>query len=105
MTAHYLHAIWSDRSGMFRRLASAVAPCGTLLVVGHLLGEDWGHGQHHAHAPGALYTAEYVASLLDPAEWPDVVTETRTRDPEAVSRTANHAPDTVLVARRRSGAR
>jgi hypothetical protein len=48
-----------------------------------------------------LYTAEDVASLLDPEEWRDVVTETRERDPEAVSRTANHAPDTVLVARRR----
>ena len=101
VTAHYLHATWSDRPGMFRRLTGAVAPGGTLLVVGHLLGDEWGHGEHHAHDPGVLYTAEDVASLLDPQEWRDVVTETRERDPEAVSRTANHAPDTVLVARRR----
>ena len=105
VTAHYLHASWSDRSGMFRRLAASVAPGGTLLVVGHLLGEHGNHGEHHAHDPGVLYTAEDVASLLDPEEWRDVVTETRDRDPEAVSRTVNHAPDTVLVARRRSGAR
>lgn len=105
VTAHYLHATWSDRPGMFRRLANAVAPGGTLLVVGHLLGEDWGHGQHQAHDPGVLYTAEDVASQLDPQEWRGVVTETRERSPEAASRTANHAPDTVLVARRRSGAR
>ena len=70
---------------MFSGLATAVAPGGTLLVVGHLLGEGWGHGQHHAHDPGVLYTAEDVASLLDPEEWRDVVTETRERDPEAVS--------------------
>ena len=101
VTAHYLHATWSDRPGMFGRLAAAVAPGGTLLVVGHLLGEGWGHGDHHPHDPGVLYTAEDVASLLDPEGWSDVVTETRERDPEAVPRTANHAPDTVLVARRR----
>ena len=101
VTAHYLHATWSDRPAMFRRLATAVAPGGTLLVVGHLLGEHWGHGQHHAHDPGVLYTAEDVASLLDPEEWLDVVTETRERDHQAAERTGNRVPDTVLRARRR----
>ncbi len=101
VTAHYLHATWTDRAAMFARLAAAVAPGGTLLVVGHLLGDEWGHGSHHAHEPGALSPAEDVAAVLDPEQWFDVVTETRSRDPEAVSRTANHAPDTVLVARRR----
>ena len=105
VTAHYLHATWSDRPEMFRRLAGAVAPGGTLLVVGHLMGEHWGHGQHHAHDPGVRYTAEDVAAALDPAEWRDVVTETRGRDPRAAERTGNPVPDTVLVARRRSGAR
>jgi SAM-dependent methyltransferase len=100
VTAHYLHATWTDRSRMFRRLAAAVARGGTLLVVGHLLGDDWVHGAHHAHDPGAMYTAEDVAAVLDAGEW-DVVTEARERDPEATERTGNHAPDTVLVARRR----
>lgn len=104
VTAHYLHATWTDRTGMFRRLAAAVAPGGTLLVVGHRHGEAWGHGQHHAHDPGAIYTAEDVAAVLDPEEWSDVVTETRDRDPGAAERTGNAVPDTVLVARRRSGA-
>ena len=99
VTAHYLHATWSDRPALFRRLAAAVAPGGTLLVVGHLLGDDWVHGSHHAHEPGALYTAEDVAAELAPGEW-DVVTETRERDPHAAEGTGNHAPDTVLVARR-----
>ncbi len=52
-----------------------------------------------------MYTAEDVAAVLDPAEWHDVITETRDRDPEAAARTGNLAPDTVLVARRRSGTR
>jgi SAM-dependent methyltransferase len=102
VSAHYLHATWSDRPGMFARLAAAVAPGGTLLVVGHLMGEQWGHGQHHAHDPGVLYTAEDVAALLDPEEWRDVVTETRDREPEAAERTGNPVPDTVLVARKRN---
>ncbi|RBY74556.1 SAM-dependent methyltransferase [Blastococcus sp. TF02-09] len=99
VTAHYLHSSWTDREAMFRRLAAAVAPGGTLLVVGHQHGEGWGHG--HAHEPGALYSADDVAAVLDPAQWTDVVTETRDRDPDAAHRTGNPVPDTVLVARRR----
>ena len=119
VTAHYLHATWVDRSALFRRLAAAVAPGGTLLVVGHLLveGDDHGHDHGHGHDggdgrgqlnerdPAAFYTAEEVMAALDPAQWQDVVTETRDRDPAAADRTGNHVPDTVLVARRRSGAR
>jgi SAM-dependent methyltransferase len=111
VTAHYLHATWADRPAMFRQLAAAVAPGGTLLVVGHLLpddaGHDHGHGDHegheplHDHDPAAFYTAEDVAAVLDRAEWADVVTEIRDRDPVAGTHTGNPAPDTVLVARRR----
>ena len=115
VTAHYLHATWADRPALFRRLAAAVAPGGTLLVVGHLLVEGAGHGEHgnggehgqgqpHRHDPDAFYTAEDVADLLDPDDWDDVVTEIRDRDPAAAERTGNPVPDTVLVARRRSGA-
>ena len=121
VTAHYLHASWVDRAALFRRLAAAVAPGGTLLVVGHLLveaddhnhGHGHGHGHHgeegrgqlHERDPAAFYTAEEVMSALDPAAWEDVVTETRDRDPGAAERTGNHVPDTVLVARRRSASR
>ncbi|MGY1720701.1 class I SAM-dependent methyltransferase [Blastococcus sp. SYSU DS0552] len=101
VTAHYLHASWTDREGVFRRLAAAVAPGGTLLVVGHLHGQGWGHGHTHTHDPGVLYTAEDVAAALDPGEWADIVTAVRDRDAGAVQRTGNPVPDTVLVARRR----
>lgn len=117
VTAHYLHARWADRPAVFRRLAAAVSPGGTLLVVGHLLEGGAGHAHGHAdagehghggldrHDPEAFYTAEDVAALLDPGEWHAVVTEARPRDPEASGRTGNSAPDTVLVARRRPGTR
>ena len=103
VTAHYLHSRGPAREALFRRLAAAVAPGGTLLVVGHLLDPaDDGHGHHHD--AGLLYTAEDVAAVLDPEEWADVTTEVRQRDEAAAARTGNAAPDTVLVARR-SGAR
>jgi SAM-dependent methyltransferase len=116
VTAHYLHARWTDRPALFRRLAGAVAPGGTLLVVGHLLAGDSGHhghgpggahgdGQLHERDPEAFYTAEDVAALLEPGQWCDVVTESRERDPQAAERTGNAVPDTVLRARRGSGAR
>lgn len=118
VTAHYLHARWTDRAALFRGLAAAVAPGGTLLVVGHLMSGDHGHPGHHGHSDGgeeghgplserdpeAFYTAEDVAALLDPGEWHEVVAEARDRDPQAAERTGNTVPDTVLVARRRSGA-
>ncbi|MFW3172789.1 class I SAM-dependent methyltransferase [Geodermatophilus sp. CPCC 206100] len=124
VAAHYLHAHGPDRPALFARLAGGVAPGGTLLVVGHLLGEGAGVSRHagdhphrshdsgddehprpHEHDPDLLYTAADVAAVLDPAQWRDVVAETRDRDPAAVARTGNPAPDTVLVARRRSLAR
>ncbi|CCG03324.1 class I SAM-dependent methyltransferase [Blastococcus saxobsidens] len=110
VTAHYLHARGADRTALFRRLAAAVAPGGTLLVVGHLITAATGSGHqhqaeaHHQHDPDLFYTAEDVAAVLEPGEWADVVTENRDRDPGAVERTGNPVPDTVLVARR-SGAR
>jgi SAM-dependent methyltransferase len=104
VTAHYLHSRGADRRALFARLAAAVAPGGTLLVVGHLLAGNAEHGHGHGHDPELHYTAADVAAALDPAEWWDVVTETRERDPGAAARTGNPVPDTVLVARRRSGA-
>ena len=101
VTAHYLHSTWTDREALFHRLAAAVAPGGTLLVVGHLMGDHRGHGEHHAHDPGVLYTAGDVAAVLEPGEWRDVVTASRDRDHGAAERTGNPVPDTVLVARRR----
>ena len=98
VTAHYLHSHGADRAALFARLAAAVAPGGTLLVVGHLLAAG-------GHDPDLFYTAEEVAAVLDPERWDDLVTETRERDPEAAGRTGNPVPDTVLRARRASGAR
>jgi SAM-dependent methyltransferase len=102
VTAHYLHARGADRSALFERLAAAVVPGGTLLVVGHLL--DRGGHDHLAHDADLFHTAEDVAAVLDPGKWRAVRTEARERDRQAAERTGKPALDTVLVARRRSGA-
>ncbi|MDV3123421.1 class I SAM-dependent methyltransferase [Mycobacterium sp. 21AC1] len=69
VSAHYLHGI-TDRANLFRRLAAAVRPGGTLLIVGH----------HPSNAdvlgvtmPGAVFftTADLLAVLDD--QW-DLVT-------------------------------
>jgi cyclopropane fatty-acyl-phospholipid synthase-like methyltransferase len=93
VTAHYVHPV-GPFSLFFRRLAAAVAPGGTLLVVGH----DPSDAHSSAHAPAdASFTAEGAAAELDGAEWEVEVAETRTGETvEGVS-----MRDGVLRARRR----
>lgn len=79
------------------RLASAVVPGGTLLVVGH----DHRDSHASAHAPhdASIGTAA-VTSALDPAEWEIATAETRVR---RVPRAGSHVElvDTVVSAHRR----
>ena len=84
---------------LFARLATAVAPGGTLLVVGH-------HPNHadsaHAGMLDMFYPAEEVAAALDPADWEVAVAETRSRlgqHPDGSGETTFH--DAVLRAVRR----
>lgn len=81
VTTHYLHGI-AQRDRLFRRLAAAVRPGGTLLVVGH----------HPSNAdisggimPGAVFfTTADVVSVLDDG-W-----ELVTVDDDVPRRTVNH---------------
>jgi 2-polyprenyl-3-methyl-5-hydroxy-6-metoxy-1,4-benzoquinol methylase len=77
VATHYVHVAGS-RDALFHRLADAVTPGGTLLIVGH-------HPQapqtgvsaaatHEVH-----FTAEEVAAGLDPDHWDSIVAETRSR--------------------------
>jgi SAM-dependent methyltransferase len=51
----------------YRRIASWVAPGGTLLIVGHL--HDHQHGDHHGHPENASATLEAITSLFDSPQW------------------------------------
>jgi SAM-dependent methyltransferase len=76
VSSHYVHAP-GPRDELLRRLADAVAPGGTLLVVGH---------DHPAHphpddpsAPESRVTTDDLVSALEPERWDVVVAEPRTR--------------------------
>lgn len=78
VTTHYAHPAMPQLE-FYDRIASWVAPTGTLLIVGHLHHD---HGSAHGHGgdPGdseppasASATAAGITSRLDPAVW-DVVT-------------------------------
>lgn len=80
-----------------RRLLAAVAPGGTVLVVGHDLSEmDAEHD--HDFDPADYYQPHEIADLLGD-EWSVLVNETRPRTAPAPPGTG-HVQDTVLRAQR-----
>jgi thioredoxin reductase/SAM-dependent methyltransferase len=93
VTAHYVHLPPEPMLDVVRRLASAVAPGGTLLVVGH----------HPADVPAGprhrddLFEPDALLPALDPS-W-DVRTEVVERTHTGMG--AHTVRDSVLVARRR----
>ncbi|WP_229401558.1 methyltransferase domain-containing protein [Micromonospora okii] len=103
VSAQFMHLPGVQRRRLFARLADAVAPGGTLLIVGHDPA-DLRDTAHRAHFPELMYTAREVAADLDPGRWEVLVAEAR---PRAVvdhdGRDVTHH-DAVLVARRRDPA-
>ena len=98
-----MHLPGGELGPLHRRLAAAVAPGGTLLVVGHDLA-DLETSMHRPDRPEMFFTAQDVAAGLDPAAWDVVSAESRPRsapDPEGRPITIH---DAVLRARKRSGA-
>ncbi|NES29306.1 methyltransferase domain-containing protein [Micromonospora terminaliae] len=96
VTSSYVHGAGED---LVDRLAAAVAPGGTLLVVGHDPTDP------HTAAEGAPATAHVTAGRLaaglDPARWEDVMAETRSRSVTAPDGRSSTLHDAVLRARRR----
>ncbi len=76
VSAHYVHPA-APREALCRRLAASVAPGGTLLIVGHHPSDP--HTTAHASAAEVSFTAEEVASSLDPDRWDIAVAEARSR--------------------------
>ncbi|GAA0845244.1 bifunctional NAD(P)/FAD-dependent oxidoreductase/class I SAM-dependent methyltransferase [Streptosporangium amethystogenes subsp. fukuiense] len=100
VTAHFMHLPKEQREALHTRLAAAVAPGGTLLIVGHHF-SDLETTMPRLNVPEMFFTAEEVAHSLDPDLWDILVTDTRPRladDPEGRQVTIH---DAILRARRR----
>ncbi|HTV17863.1 MAG TPA: class I SAM-dependent methyltransferase [Polyangiaceae bacterium] len=90
----YVHVAGSVQD-MVRRMASGVAPGGTLLLVGHRP-IDPGTGKPTAAANQVQVSVDDAVAALDPARWEIVIAEER---PRAVAGTGVEA---VIRARRHS---
>lgn len=88
-----------DRDAILRRAMSAVAPGGSLLVIGHLGLPHWMEAPpFDVHLPS---NAEVLATLdPPPEEWTTMTDRTVTRDAVSPEGVAGTREDTVLVLRR-----
>ena len=100
VSSHFLHFPPEVRGPVFTRLATATAPGGTLLIVGHHP-SDLLTTIGRPPQPELLFTAEQLVDLLTPSAWDVVVAEARPRqftDPDGNDVIIH---DTVLRARKR----
>lgn len=102
VSTHYAHAS-IPQLDLYDRLASWVAPGGTLLVVGHAHDDTHGHTHGHGHSSPAeaSVTAADVAERLDTTEWTVVTAEESRRTHEGVGGGTVTLRDVVVRATRR----
>ncbi|CAN5764443.1 MAG: FAD-dependent oxidoreductase [Ilumatobacteraceae bacterium] len=98
VTTHYLHGLPGDRDRLYARCAAAVAPGGTLLVVGHHP-SDLHAGVGRPQWPELLFTADDIAALLG-SQWTVIAADARARTVTGLDDAPATVHDAVLVARR-----
>lgn len=107
VTTHYAHPAMPQLD-FYDRLATWVAPDGTLLIVGHLHhhGTDSGPGHEHGHENEppveATATAAAVTARLDAAVWDVITAEESHRTMTGPGGRATRIHDVVVRARRRT---
>ncbi len=101
VSAQFMHLPRLAREALHRRLAAAVRPGGTLLIVGHHP-SDRETSVGRPNLPDLFYTADQVAAGLDPDDWQAIVAAAparQTLDPDGRPVTIH---DAVLHAMRRT---
>jgi len=100
VTAHFMYLPPDELDRLHARLAGAVRPGGTLLLVGHHP-DDW-HANVGRHGPAdMLWSAEKLAATLAPEVWDVLVATAIARPGTDVDGRPAHVQDTVLRALRR----
>lgn len=99
VSAHFVHVPVDAWPTVLGRLADAVAPGGTLLVVGH---HPWDlrTTARRMHLPEVMHTAEETAALLDADRWRVRVAQARPRVTVEHDGREVTVHDAVLVAER-----
>ncbi len=100
VSAQFLHLPTLARESLHRRLAAAVRPGGTLLILGHHP-SDLETSVGRPNLPVFLFTADQIAAALEPAAWQIIVAaapERQALDPDGRPVTIR---DAVLRAQRR----
>jgi SAM-dependent methyltransferase len=93
VSAQYMHLPRPELESLHRRLAAAVRPGGTLLVVLHHPDDMHAHG-----GPELVMTAEEIAESLDPTAWSQVVASSPERPATDADGAAIARRDAVLRA-------
>lgn len=100
VSAHFMHMPAAMRNALHRRLAAAVRPGGTLLVVGHHP-SDLETSMRRPHLPEMFATPQEMAAVLDPAQW-DIETGAPERQSADAEGTLVTIRDAVVRAVRRA---
>ena len=100
VTAHYLHVPREIFADLYRAMAAAVAPGGSLLVVGHHP-DDVRTAVRRPPVPDLLFTTEEVVAVLDPAAFDVLLADAPTRQ-ERTHEGSVTVRDSVVHAVRRS---
>jgi SAM-dependent methyltransferase len=100
VTSQYMHLPDKARTRMFARLAAAVAPGGTILIVGHHP-SDLQTTMPRPPMAELFYTGDEIAALLDDGDWEVVTNAAPGREATDPDGNAVTIHDTVFRASRR----
>ncbi|MBC3839985.1 class I SAM-dependent methyltransferase [Streptacidiphilus sp. 4-A2] len=99
VSSHYIHVVQERRGELHQRMATAAAPGGILLIVGH---HPWDQDttMPRPRAAGIFYTAEEVAAQLPAQEWTVLTEDARAQETVDHEGRPVTLHDAVLKARR-----
>jgi SAM-dependent methyltransferase len=100
VSAQFMHMPGELFEDFFRRLAAAVRPGGSLLVVGHHPDDAHANVGRPGHL-GMFPSAQQMAAALDPAGWAIEVADAFARSTTDLDGAPTSVKDTVLRATRR----